>query len=185
MTQKIKEIINDSIETHKLVNQFMEDIEEAANVMISALKKGNKILVCGNGGSASQAQHFTGELIGKFLQDRRSLAGICLNTDTTNLTAIGNDYGIEKIFKRQVEGLGKQGDVLVCFSTSGNSENLVQAVTGIKDIQVINLLGMDGGKMKDIGDINIIIPSKSVPRIQECHLLILHIWAKLIEDSFL
>ncbi len=101
------------------------------------------------------------------------------------MTAIGNDYGYEQIYRRQVEGIGRKGDVLICFTTSGNSENLLRAVKNIKGIKVINLLGRGGGKMKGTGDVDIIVDSEQVPRIQECHLLILHILAKLIEDEFI
>jgi len=185
MKKEISEMIDGSLDGVVTVRKLMPQIEQAARIMIDALKKGNKILSCGNGGSASQAMHFTGELVGKFLVDRKPLAGICLNADITNMTAIGNDYGYENIFKRQIEGIGKNGDVLICFTTSGNSENLINAVDKIKGINVINLLGRDGGKMKGTGDVDIIVNSNETPRIQECHLLILHILAKLIEDAYL
>ena len=183
--EKIKEIINISTETHKLVHNFHDEIQKAAKIIIKALKQRNKIMTCGNGGSALQAQHFTGEIVGKFERDKKALPGIALTTDAGNMTAIGNDANFNLVFKRQIEALGKKGDVLICFSTSGNSENLIKAIEDIKGITVINLLGRDGGKMKGLGNIEIIIPSDNTARIQECHLLILHIWAKLIEDSFL
>ncbi len=184
MKREISEMIDGSLDSVVKVRWLMPQIEKAAKIMIDSLKNGNKIMSCGNGGSASQAMHFSGELVGKFLVDRRPLASVCLNSDITNMTAIGNDYGYDQIYKRQVEGIGKKGDVLVCFTTSGNSENLLQAVKNIKGIKVINLLGKDGGKMKGTGDVDIIVYSEQVPRIQECHLLILHILAKLIEDEF-
>lgn len=165
------------------VETLISDIIKASNIMINALRNGNKIITCGNGGSASQAMHFTGELVGRFLKERKPLASVCLNTDVVNMTAVGNDYGYDKIFRRQIEAIGKAGDVLVCFSTSGNSENLLQAVRNIKGINVINLLGKGGGKMKYKGDVDIIIRSNDTARIQECHLLILHILAKLIEND--
>ena len=185
MKREISEMIDGSLDAVVTVRQLMPEIEKAAEIMIDSLKKGNKIMACGNGGSSAQAMHFTGELIGKFLVDRGPMAGVCLNSDTVNMTAVGNDYGYDKIIKRQVEGIGKKGDVLVCFTTSGNSENLVQAIKGIKGIKVINLLGRGGGKMKGMGDVDIVVNSNEVPRVQECHLLILHILAKLIEDAFL
>lgn len=184
MKEDILEMVNDSVINVKKVKNLIPEIRKTANIMINALKKGNKIITCGNGGSASEAMHLSGELVGKFLIDRKPLASVCLNTDITNMTAIGNDYGYDKIFKRQIEAIGKSGDVLVCFSTSGNSENLIQAVKNIKEINVINLLGKGGGRMKGTGNIDIIVESNEVPRIQECHLLILHILAKLIEDAF-
>ncbi len=178
-------MIDSSLDTVAQVRKFMPQIEEAANIMIDCLRKGGKVMSCGNGGSASQAVHFTGELVGKFLKDRGPMAGVCLNTDTTHMTSIGNDYGYEKVFKRQIEGIGRKGDVLVCFTTSGNSANLIEAIDRIKGIKVINLLGKGGGKMRGKGDVEIIIDSDSTARVQECHLLILHILAKLIEDAFL
>lgn len=184
MKEDILEMVNDSVINVEKVKNLIPEIRKTADIMINALKKGNKIITCGNGGSASEAMHFSGELVGKFLIDRKPLASVCLNTDITNMTAIGNDYGYDKIFKRQIEAIGKSGDVLVCFSTSGNSENLIQAVKNIKEINVINLLGKGGGRMKGTGNVDIIVESNEVPRIQECHLLILHILAKLIEDAF-
>ena len=181
---EINLMIDSSVETVSKVRELTPEIEAASKIMIDRLKAGNKIMACGNGGSSAQAMHFTGELVGKFLVDRRPLAGICLNSDTVNMTAIGNDYGYDQVFRRQVSGIGKEGDVLMCFTTSGNSENLIQAVKGIKGIKIVNLLGGGGGKMKGTGDVDIIVDSNEVPRIQECHLLILHILAKLIEDEF-
>jgi len=183
ISEIINEIINDSIETHKLMPQFKESIEKATNIMISALKKGNKIMICGNGGSASQAQHFAAELVGDFETKRKGIPSISLTADTSNLTSIGNDYGFDYVFRRQIEAIGKSGDILICLSTSGNSRNVIKAIEKIKNIKVINLLGKDGGKMKGSGDIEIIIPSNNTARVQECHILILHIWAKLIEDA--
>ena len=184
MKREISGMIDGSLDSVVKVRWIMPQIEKAAKIMIDSLKNGNKIMTCGNGGSASQAMHFSGELVGKFLVDRKPLASVCLNSDIVNMTAMGNDYGYEQIYRRQVEGIGKKGDVLVCFTTSGNSENLLRAVKNIKDIKVINLLGSGGGKMKGTGDVDIIVNSEQVPRIQECHLLILHILAKLIEDEF-
>jgi len=185
MKGEISEIIDGSLDAVVTIRDLMPEIEAAGKIMIDSLKQGNKVMSCGNGGSSLQAQHFTGEIVGKFEKEKRALAGLCLNTDVGNMTAVGNDYGYELIFKRQIEGLGKNGDVLVCFTTSGNSKNLIEAVKDIKGIKVINLLGRDGGKMKGTGDVDIIINSNNTARIQECHLLILHIFAKLIEDAFL
>ncbi len=187
MNDQIKEMIKQSIETHGEVLNLTEQIGQSANLMISSLKQGNKIISCGNGGSAAQAQHFSAELIGRFEAERQSIPSISLTTDTSNITALGNDYGFNTIFKRQIESLGKTGDILICLSSSGNSENLIQAIQEAKskNIKVINLLGKDGGNMRYLGDINIIISSQNTARVQECHILILHILAKLIEDSFL
>jgi len=185
MNSQIKKMIDQSIETHTQVHELSNDIEKATKVMISSLKKGNKIMICGNGGSAAQAQHFTAELIGRFEADRKPIPCISLTTDTSNLTAIGNDFDFDLIYKKQVEALAKPGDILICLSTSGNSRNLIEAANKIRNITVINLLGRGGGKMKDTGDINIIINSQNSARIQECHILILHIFAKLIELSYI
>jgi D-sedoheptulose 7-phosphate isomerase len=187
MIQKeIDQIISDSIESHKLVKDHINEIISAANIIINALKKGNKVLACGNGGSALQAQHFTGELVGKFeKEEKKPLPAIALNTDSGNMTAIGNDYDFSLVFKRQIQALGKSGDVLICFSTSGNSKNLIKAIEKIKNIKTINLLGRDGGEMKGKGNLEVIIKSDNTARIQECHLLTLHILAKLVENAFI
>ena len=182
----IKDQINQSIEAHKTILDLEDQIQDTANLIINALKNGKKVLSCGNGGSAAQAQHFSAELVGRFEKEREGIPSISLTTDTSNLTAIGNDYGYNAIFKRQVESIGKPNDILICLSSSGNSENLIQALEEAKkkDIKTINLLGKDGGKMKNLADIDIIIDSENTARIQECHILILHILAKLIEDSY-
>ena len=185
--EAIKKMIDDSIEAHKYVYNQAEKIKKASEIIITRLKQGSKILSCGNGGSASQAQHFSAELVGRFEAERSAIPSISLTTDTSNLTALGNDYGFNAIFKRQVEALGNPGDVLLCLTSSGNSQNLLEAISMArsKDMKIINLLGRDGGKMKNTGDLNIIINSQNTARIQECHILILHILAKLIEDVFL
>lgn len=163
------------------------DIQKASEIMIDALKNGNKIMLCGNGGSAADAQHFAAELSGRYLEDRDAIACVALTTDTSALTAIGNDFGFEFIFSRQVESLAKSGDVLLAISTSGNSQNVINAinVAKSKNCKVIGLSGKDGGKMNDCLDLNIIIPSSSTPRIQEMHLLIEHILCNLIEREFI
>lgn len=164
---------------------FLTDlIENAAKILIDAIKGGNKILVCGNGGSAAQAQHFSAELVGRFEAERNAMPAISLTTDTSNITALGNDYGFDYVFKRQVEALGKDGDVLFCLSTSGNSKNLIDAIPEArrKNMRVINLLGKDGGKMKGLGDLDLIVDSNNTARIQECHLLTIHMLAKILED---
>ncbi|MAG02272.1 phosphoheptose isomerase [Candidatus Pacearchaeota archaeon] len=172
-----------SIEAHKLLSDLVDKIEDASNLISTAISQGNKVISCGNGGSAGQAQHFSAELIGRFEKERSALNSISLTTDTSNITAIGNDYGYENVFKRQLQGIGKPGDVLLCLTSSGNSQNLIEAINHAKlnGIKVVNLLGNDGGKMNGLGNANIIIPSENTARVQECHLLILHIFAKLIE----
>lgn len=162
---------------------LVSDIEKASAIMIKAIKNGNKIMLCGNGGSAADSQHFAAELSGRYLEDRDALACIALTTDTSALTAIGNDFGFEFVFSRQVEALAKKGDVLLAISTSGNSQNIINAINVAKSkgCVTMGLSGKDGGKMNDCLDLNIIIPSSSTPRIQEMHLLIEHILCNLIE----
>jgi len=183
----IRKMIEDSIDSKKSVYNKIDEIILASNLIISALKQGNKIFCVGNGGSAAQAQHFVAELVGRFEAERKAIPALSLTTDTSNLTAIGNDYGFNTVFKRQLEALGNGGDVLICLSTSGNSENIIRTIeiAKLKNIKVINLLGKDGGKIKGTGDVDITIPIQNTARIQECHILILHILAKIIEDAFL
>lgn len=182
MQEIIKQKISESIDTKQKLNT--EIIEKTAKILINALKNNNKILICGNGGSASDAQHFAAELTCRFETDRQALPAIALTTDTSALTAIANDYGFENIFSRQVEALGNKGDVLVAISTSGNSPNVLKAIDTAKQkqMQAIALTGKDGGKIKELEN-NIIVPSETTSHIQESHILIIHIWCKLIEDS--
>ena len=155
-----------------------------AYVLIERLTAGNKILVCGNGGSAAQAMHFAAELISRFETERKSLPCICLNTDTAIITAIGNDYGFDKVFSRQVEGLGKPGDVLLLITTSGNTTNLAQAEVAARAIGVITvaLSGRDGGLLQ--AEHSLIADGKTTAEIQEHHLSILHEVCRLIDDTF-
>ena len=167
----------------KFIEENEEKLKKAVNIIYNALKNGNKILICGNGGSAADSQHFAAEVVGRFKLERKGLPAIALTTDTSILTAIGNDYGFDKIFERQVEALGKEGDVLVGISTSGNSENVIKAVNKAKEmgIYTIGLLGKDGGKLKDIVDLALIVPSNDTARIQECHLTIYHVICEEVE----
>jgi len=167
----------------KFIEENEEKLKKAIEVIYNALKNGNKILICGNGGSAADSQHFAAEIVGRFKLERNGLPAIALTTDTSILTAIGNDYGFDKIFERQVEALGKEGDVLVGISTSGNSENVIKAVNKAKEmgIYTIGLLGKGGGKLKDIVDLALIAPSNNTARIQECHLTIYHVICEEVE----
>lgn len=161
-----------------------EQIADAAGCMSTALKKGNKILVCGNGGSAAESQHFAAELVGRFeLPSRTGLPVISLTADTAVLTAWSNDFGFDEVFARQVQAYGQHGDILLCLSTSGNSPNLLKAMEVAKEKRMlcINILGKDGGKAADYGFINLIVPSESTPRIQEVHLHLIHLLCGLIE----
>ena len=175
------------IETAKKMENLLMLIKESGDLCIQALQNGNKIMLCGNGGSAADAQHIAAELSGRFKRERIPLAGIALTTDTSALTAIGNDYGYEYTFSRQLEALGKSDDILIAISTSGNSINIINAITSAKKIGVktITLTGKDGGKMKNLGDINIIIPSNDTPRIQEMHIMVGHMICALIDEEII
>lgn len=160
-------------------------IDKAAAIITEAYRKGNKTLLAGNGGSAADAQHIAGEFISKFYFDRPGIASIALTTDTSVLTAIGNDYGYERIFERQLQALGVIGDVFIGISTSGNSKNVVKALELCKEKNLfsISLTGKGGGRMKELSDICIEVPSEETPRIQECHILIGHIICCIVEEN--
>ena len=178
--------LNEHIEVVNKTREILPLIEEAGKICIESLKDGCKIILCGNGGSAADAQHIAAELSGRFKKERNALAGIAITTDTSALTAIGNDYGFEFVFSRQIKAIGKEGDVLIGISTSGNSKNVINAIYSAKEIgmKIITLIGKDGGKMKKIGDVNIIIPSNNTPRIQEMHIMIGHMICALIDENF-
>lgn len=158
-------------------------LESAVSLLVSALAAGNKLLVFGNGGSAADAQHFAGEIVGRFKLERRALPAIALSTDTSILTAVGNDYGFDQIFARQVEAHARPGDVLVGISTSGNSTNVRLALeAGAKlGCRSVALLGKDGGSIKDVAELSLIVPSSDTPRIQEGHITMIHILCDLVE----
>ena len=174
----------DTIE--KTMTTMLPHIEQAATMIIEALRSDRKILLCGNGGSAADAQHIAAELTGRYKSERKGLAGIALTTDTSALTAIGNDYGYERIFARQTEALANEGDLLIGISTSGNSHNVIEALKVAKTMgcQTIGLSGKDGGAMNEVCDLNIIVPSDDTPRIQEMHILIGHTLCQLVDDAF-
>jgi D-sedoheptulose 7-phosphate isomerase len=160
-----------------------DQIQQALDLSVQALKRGNKLLFAGNGGSAADAQHWAGELVSRFYYDRPGLPGIALTTDTSILTAIGNDYGYDYVFARQVEALGQQGDVLYAISTSGNSRNIVRAIEAAraKGVQVIGFTGQGGGQMAELCDLCFRVPSSETPRIQEGHEALGHMLCALIE----
>jgi D-sedoheptulose 7-phosphate isomerase len=174
------------IETAKKMEKLLPEIVSAAEICLASIKNGGKILLCGNGGSAADSQHIAAELTGRFKKERIALAAIALTTDTSALTAIGNDYGFEYIFARQVEALAKEEDILIAISTSGNSKNVINAIEVAKKIgcKIITLTGKNGGKMKDLGDINIIIPSDDTPRIQEMHIMVGHMICAFIDEFY-
>ena len=185
------EYINNELLSHRevlatVLDTLGEDIAKAGELIVSTLKAGNKILLFGNGGSAGDAQHIAAELTGRYKTERKGLAAIALTTDTSALTAIGNDYGFDRIFDRQVEALGREGDLLIGISTSGNSRNVLRALAYAKDngMNTIGFSGKGGGDMRPLCDINIIIPSDDTARIQEMHILIGHVLCGIIDGSF-
>lgn len=186
MKEDIKNMFKEGIALNKkIINDYSDKIEEAVNLILSALKNNKKILLCGNGGSATQASHIAAEFIARFKKERKALPAIALTTDLAIITAIGNDYGFDKIFERQIEALGNKGDVLIALTTSGNSPNLIKAIEKSRTIGIktIGFLGKDGGKLKNAPDTEILIPSDNTPKIQEAHLTILHIICELVENK--
>lgn len=184
----ISDSLNESADTkRKILNECKEDILKAVDLLSAAFKDGNKLLLCGNGGSAADCQHIATELMIRLSHSiqRPALPAIALTTDSSNLTAGGNDIGFENVFARNVEGLGNKGDVLLAISTSGNSANVIKAVEMAhkKQMKVIGFLGGSGGKMKTLVDLPIIIPSSNVQRIQEGHITVAHIICELVEDT--
>jgi len=185
-----KKVIQNEFNAHletiqTVINQMEEPLAKASLLAVEVLKRGNKILLCGNGGSAADAQHIAAELTGRYKTERRGLPGIALTTDTSALTAIGNDYGYHRIFDRQVEALANEGDMLIGISTSGNSENVVSALTLAKELRCVTLgfSGRDGGKMNEVCDINLVVPSQDTPRIQEMHILFGHSLCQIIDNE--
>ena len=187
--KSIKRIIDDnSIVIKSIVNSCLEDINDAIDLMIEGVVNDKKILWCGNGGSAADAQHMAAELMGGLVShDRKPIASIALTTDTSFITAWSNDTDYNSIFSRQVEGLGRNGDILIAISTSGNSENVLNAIHSAtsNNMKVIILTGNNGGRMRKLGNVRICIPSDNTQRIQEGHLLVEHILCELIEDFVL
>jgi D-sedoheptulose 7-phosphate isomerase len=167
-----------------ILKTLIPQISDCAEIIFEALAKGNKILICGNGGSASDAQHFATELVGRYETERIALPAIALTTDTSALTAIANDYGFEKVFARQVEALARPEDILIAISTSGNSPNVISAVMSArsKGCKVIGLTGADGKKLASLCDKCILIPERRTARIQEAHITIVHVWCEIIDE---
>lgn len=186
LNEKIKGIIRESIVAQEaLSRREIENIEKASVIIIGSLKAGGKLLVFGNGGSAADSQHMAAELAGRFKKERRPLPCVALTVNTSVLTAIANDYGYDLTFARQVEAIGKKGDVALGISTSGNSRNVVAALKSAASIgmKTIGLTGGDGGAMRKECGVSIIAASKNTPRIQESHITVCHILCELIEDA--
>lgn len=164
---------------------LLKNVEQMATQIVKALKAGNKLVLCGNGGSASDALHFAGEIVGRFQLERPAWPAVVLNADVASMTAIANDYGFEEVFARQAEGLVSKGDVFVGISTSGNSPNVLRALqtAGRKGAITVGLTGRDGGKMAHEADISIVVPCDTTARIQESHILLIHIVCELVESG--
>jgi D-sedoheptulose 7-phosphate isomerase len=180
LRQRASQHFLDSIAVKQEAEKVLpESVAHGVVAMVDCLRSGGKVMACGNGGSAADAQHFAAELIGRFERERQELAAIALTTDTSILTAVGNDYSYDEVFSKQVRGLGKKGDVLIGISTSGNSKNVVKAIEAAKKIgiKIIALTGNGGGKIAnllDANDIHLCVPSNRTARIQEAHLVLLH-----------
>jgi D-sedoheptulose 7-phosphate isomerase len=178
--------IQESISVKTELRRVAEQIAEAATAIVNCLRAGGKLIVFGNGGSASDAQHMVAELVGRYAVKRQALAAIALTTNSSSLTAIANDFGFEEIFARQLEALAKPQDLVLAISTSGNSSNVLRGLEIAKalGLKKIGLTGNNGGKLRDLVDICIIAPSSSTPRIQEAHALIIHILCGIVENAF-
>lgn len=180
-------MIDDHIRCLQGLKATAADIEKTGELLLRCLVNGGKLLICGNGGSAADAQHFAAEIIGRFEKERRAYPAVALTTDTSILTAVGNDYGYQEVFARQVDGLGRAGDIMVGISTSGHSPNVARAVEQARALNMksVGLLGKDGGALKTLVDQAIVVESPVTARIQEAHIFILHYWAWQIENGLL
>ncbi|MBE1299845.1 MAG: phosphoheptose isomerase [Alteromonadaceae bacterium] len=189
MIEQIKANFTESIQTKISAMEVLpEPIFRAGQMMVNALMNGNKILCCGNGGSAGDAQHFSSELLNRYERDRPSLPAIAITTDPSTMTSIANDYSYDEVFSKQVRALGQQGDILLAISTSGNSRNVIKAMEAAvsRDMTIVALTGRDGGEMAGLlsnNDVEIRVPSNRTARIQEVHLLAIHNLCEVIDDS--
>ena len=188
MIELITQRITDSINTKKnlLTNSELLNITaKLSHEIVETIRNGNKLILCGNGGSASDALHFAGEIVGRFQRERNAWPAVVLNADVATMTAIANDYGYDEVFARQTEGHAKAGDLFIGISTSGNSENVYKAVEAAKKkgAKTAALLGRDGGKIAKVVDYPVIIPSKITARIQECHIMLIHIMCEIAEQE--
>jgi D-sedoheptulose 7-phosphate isomerase len=189
MQEQILQIIQASIDVKLQVlenKELQKTVGKAVEVLVTAFKNGNKVLFCGNGGSAADAQHLAAEFSGRFYTDREALPAEALHVNTSYMTAVANDYSYDVVYSRMVQGIGKKGDVLVGLSTSGNSINIVKAFETAKSkgMTTIAFTGATGGKMKEISDLLINVPSTDTPRIQESHILLGHIICQLVEEQY-
>ena len=188
MQEHISDILNDSFNNlQKVISDkgLILEIETITTKIIKAFKDGNKLLLCGNGGSASDAQHIAAELSGRFIKERKPLYAEALHVNSSYMTAVSNDYGFESTYSRMLEAIGEKGDVLIALSTSGNSENVVNAVKMANSLEMLSvgMSGAAGGKIKELCQHNIIIPSSNTARIQEAHIIVGHIFCQIIEEK--
>jgi len=186
MRERIKDILLESIQVkEEILRNQIDSIFEISLLMIDCLRKGGKVIVFGNGGSASDSQHIAAELVGRFKRDRSALAGIALTTNTSILTSLANDYGYDVVFSRQVEALGKKNDVALGISTSGKAKNVALGIKQAKKMgmKTVALSGGDGGEIVKLADVSLLVPSKITARIQEAHITIAHIICEMIEQE--
>jgi D-sedoheptulose 7-phosphate isomerase len=186
--QKVKDIIQASVDVKNKIlldDKILQTVKDCVSVLVTAFQNGNKVLFCGNGGSAADAQHLAAELTGRFYTDRDALPAEALHANSSYLTAIGNDYGYDVVYSRLIKGIGNKGDVLVGLSTSGNSKNILHAFETAKEKGMVTIAftGESGGKLKKLADHLINVPSDDVPRIQESHILLGHIICQLTEEN--
>ena len=186
MNRILEEIDGHRAVADEVFTQLPPVIEQAGKLIVETLQGGGKILLCGNGGSAADAQHIAAELTGRYKTERRGLPAVALTTDTSALTAIGNDYGYDRVFERQVEALATERDLLIGISTSGNSANVLNALDRANALGCVTLgfSGRGGGAMNERCDLNIVIPSDDTPRIQEMHILVGHILCEMVDQAF-
>ena len=189
MNEKIKNIIASSIETKRQImenERMIQTLEDCSNMITTAFKNGNKVLFCGNGGSAADAQHLAAEFSGRFYTDRDALPAEALHCNTSYMTAVANDYSYDVVYSRMIKGIGNPGDVLIGLSTSGNSKNIVEAfkTAKLKNMVTVGLTGDNGGMMKEMSDFLLNVPSSDTPRIQESHIMLGHIICQLVEEKY-
>ena len=187
--EKIRTIIADSISVKNLLladDKILQVVKDCVYILVTAFKKGNKVLFCGNGGSAADAKHLAAEFSGRFYIDRQALPAEALHCNTSYMTAVGNDYGFDVIYSRMINGIGNKGDVLIGLSTSGNSKNIINAFEAAKknDMITIAFTGAGGGELRNVADHLINVPSNDTPRIQECHIMLGHIICQLVEEQY-
>lgn len=180
-----------TIEAHEqavavLKEHCLPELEQMAKICSQAIKRGHKIMLCGNGGSAADSQHIAAEFVGRFVKERQGLPSIAFTTDTSIITAIGNDYGYDEVFRRQVEALGREGDVLIGISTSGNSGNIVKAFEQAKKqgVKTLALTGQKDSKMSALADVTLKVPAPVTARVQECHIMIGHMICEYIDEEY-